>query len=808
MAFELPPLRSLRGRILALVLGLVALVLAAAIAAVAVTARAQVERQTGTMLRTASDTARELLSLRGAELAGAAGALVSDADFRQALSAADAAALQSAVDGARKRVGADLVVVLSPEGRTLASTFGGSVVVTERDLAGLTRGVAQAEAPQLYRLIDGRPYQVAIARIGASEPQGWAVIGFALDDRVAEDLSRLLGVDVSFVAAPERHPAFVASSADRDDHRPDAGIAQAPRARPVLVGAGGEQLVTWTDEIRCANGSLTLVLQRSLSSALRPYEEMRNSMLAIGALLLACAAAVAVLLTRSATRSVEDLTRAAARLEAGEYDIEIPRGGPAELEGLAGAFDGMRAAVAAREASIRHQADHHPLTGLATRARISAILHEVLAGARQAGRAVTVCLVEVQQLHSVVGSFGHAAGDQVLREVARRLAGNGGRSDRMAHVGTDQFLAIHESGEVADPARRAAALVERLRGPFDYAGVSFQLEMRAGAAAFPADGATAEELLQRADLALLRAKETGAAVGVYLKGDDGHHRHRLSILGKLRRAIEADELELHYQPKVVAATGRPMGCEALVRWRHPEHGFIPPADFIPHAERTGAIRSLTAWVLATACRDASRWEQQGIAVDVSINVSPVDFADPGFADHVALLLVQTGVDASRIVLEVTESGAMRDLAVTLRMMEQLRVLGIRFSIDDFGTGYSSLAHLKRLPVDEVKIDRSFIKELEERSDDDAVLRSTIGLAHALDLKVVAEGVEQASSWAALGRLGCDLIQGYYVSKPMPAAEFAAWMHARGAPRTGAPGTARADRTAAAGAAPAPVALRG
>ena len=199
-----------------------------------------------------------------------------------------------------------------------------------------------------------------------------------------------------------------------------------------------------------------------------------------------------------------------------------------------------------------------------------------------------------------------------------------------------------------------------------------------------------------------------------------------------------------------------VGCEALVRWRHPKKGFIPPGNFIPHAERTGAIRSVTQWVIARAFRDLKALAGRRTKIDVSINVSPLDLADPGFVDSVRTLLVQTGADAGGVVFEVTESGAMKDLPATLRMMEQLQVFGIRFSIDDFGTGYSSLAHLKRLPVDEVKIDRSFIKELEARSDDDLIVRSTINLGHAMNLKVVAEGVEVISSWDALGRLGCDL----------------------------------------------------
>jgi diguanylate cyclase len=313
----------------------------------------------------------------------------------------------------------------------------------------------------------------------------------------------------------------------------------------------------------------------------------------------------------------------------------------------------------------------------------------------------------------------------------------------------------------------------------------------------PIDGDRAAELLPRADLALYRAKEGGTTIGFYREGDDSSHRHRLAILGELKHAIVADELELHYQPKVDAKTGAVKGCEALVRWRHPQRGFISPADFIPHAERTGAIRAVTTWVLTAAMRDMKAWNESGLDIDVSVNVSPTDLADPQFADQVADLLSCARAPAGRLLLEVTESGALKDLPATLRMMEQLRILGIRFSIDDFGTGYSSLSHLKRLPVDEVKIDRSFIQELETEQGDDVIVRSTIGLGHALNLKVVAEGVEGAASWDMLRRLGCDLIQGYFVSKPLPLREFTAWVATR-ATDQGPLFRAQADRERRAG----------
>jgi diguanylate cyclase (GGDEF)-like protein len=778
MDMPFPVLRSFRTRILALVLGLVTLVLTAAIGAIAVKARAEVERQVGVQLHTAADTAREALKFRGNRLASAVDVLTSDFGFREAVSSTDAPTLLSAIENQRARINADLVIVLNPDGHPVASTLGTLSAKTQNDLKDLIASDTEGDILQLYRLIDGRPYQVVLAPVLAPVPIGWAAMGFALDDGVATDMSRLLGVDVSFVAGGEDEPQYVATSMGRQERPAFVAVTGAPEATPFVVKAGSDKILTWTNPIRTANGHLTLVLQRSLANALRPYNDVRNSIFAIGALLLVIASALAVLLARSATKPVEDLKKAAERLEAGDYSVEVPPASITELKGLASAFNAMRSAVADREATIRHQANHDALTGLPTRPLITEILDELLIRAKLVGRAVSVCLVEIQQFQSIIGSFGHAAGDEVLSEVARRLVAHEGPPDRVGHIGTDRFLLLLESVGPAEAARQAEAIAERLQDSFDYSGVSFQLEMRVGVVMFPTDGGQAAELLQRADLALYRAKETGVTVGVYREGDDGSHRQRLSILGELRRAIASDELELHYQPKVDALTGHLVGCEALVRWLHPQKGYIPPSDFIPHAERTGAIRSLTAWVVATALRDLRCWQEAGFGIDVSINVSPVDLADPGFANNIAVLLVQTGADASHVVLEVTESGAMKDLPATLRMMEQLRVLGIRFSIDDFGTGYSSLAHLKRLPVDEVKIDRSFIRELEAQSDDDVIVRSTINLGHALNLKVVAEGVEAASSWEALGRLGCDLIQGYFVSKPLPTRQFTAWMTAR------------------------------
>jgi diguanylate cyclase (GGDEF)-like protein len=683
----------------------------------------------------------------------------------------------SALANHRSRIGADVLIVLNPEGQVVASTLATLSARTHADLQTLVAGDTDGQLMRLYRLIDGRPYQLVIAPVLAPDPIGWTAMGFALDDKVATDMARLLGVEVSFIAGNDS-PPYVASSRPSGQREELADVRRGAGGGPFSVRTEDDELLTWTNPIRSANGPLTLVLQQSLESALRPYLQLREWILAIGLGILAVASTLAVLLARSAIRPVDKLIVAVERLEAGDYDTAVPKARTNEFIRLSKAFDTMRGAVAERERIIRHQAMHDSLTGLPTRARMTEVLDELITAKRRESRALAICIVELLQFRNVVGSFGHAAADGLLREVAQRLASDGGMHDRTARIGTDQFLVVLEKFDETSSVRAGDRIGEKLRAPFDYDGVSLQLETRIGVAMFPTDAQCAADLLQLADLALYRAGETGAGVSAFVRGDDEVHRHRLAILGALRRAIAADELELHYQPKVSLRTGEVVGCEALVRWRHPQKGVIPPSDFIAHAERTGLIRVLTTWVLGTAFRQLHAWQMAGVAIDVAINVSPVDLADPDFADSVVALLAKTGVDATRVVLEVTESGAMKDLPNTLRIMEQLRVLGIRFSIDDFGTGYSSLAHLKGLPVDEIKIDRSFVKELEQNSADDVILRSTINLGHALNLKVVAEGVEVVAGWDALAQLDCDFVQGYFVSKPLSAADLMTWMDKR------------------------------
>jgi EAL domain-containing protein (putative c-di-GMP-specific phosphodiesterase class I) len=323
----------------------------------------------------------------------------------------------------------------------------------------------------------------------------------------------------------------------------------------------------------------------------------------------------------------------------------------------------------------------------------------------------------------------------------------------------------------------AAQIIESIRAGLIREDVPISLDAFVALCVSPTHGKDADVLLRRLDSALCDARAGATGVMVYQPGREEGHRRQLAILGDLRRAIAKNELSLHYQPKVDMLTKQVQSLEALVRWNHPRHGAIPPGEFVPLAERAGSIILLTSWVLKSAQEQMQAWHRDGFDVDVSVNLSAADLGEPELPELVRKRLTKGEPLASRLVLEITESAVMRETASAIRVMEELRHDGVRFSIDDFGTGYSSLAQLKRLPVDEIKIDKSFIIDLKRETDDEVIVRSTIELGHSLGVKVVAEGVETADGWEMLRQMGCDLAQGYFISAPLPGAQIVNWVRA-------------------------------
>ncbi len=431
---------------------------------------------------------------------------------------------------------------------------------------------------------------------------------------------------------------------------------------------------------------------------------------------------------------------------------------------------GLVARVKAAAQETEHLSLHDPLTGLPNRLHFQQRLERRLLTDGSAA----VLLMDVDRFKEVNDTLGHDVGDRLLREVGRRLRQVERGETVVARLGGDEF-AVLLGGDDVHIEGMGARITRDMARPFDLGEVTLDVMASIGIASTPRDGSSAALLLRRAEVAMYDAKHGSTGVARYDPNRDPYSSRRLSLIGDLARAVEESTLELHYQPQADPGTGQVTGVEALLRWNHPLWGSVPPDEFIPLAEHTGLIKPLTRFVLETAVRQCVTWRDSGTPVLMAVNVSMRNLLEPELADTVARMLVQAGLPAALLKLEVTESAIVSDPERAVTALERLVDLGLHVSVDDFGTGYSSLTRLRSLPVQEVKIDRSFVRHLSERDDDKAIVRAVIGLGHDLGLRVVAEGVEDEASWRLLREMECDLVQGYFLAKPMPAELMTSWL---------------------------------
>jgi len=427
------------------------------------------------------------------------------------------------------------------------------------------------------------------------------------------------------------------------------------------------------------------------------------------------------------------------------------------------------------EEMIQHMAYYDTLTNLPNRNMLYDRLLNAIRTDSGEGKSMALLLMDLDRFKEINDTLGHHRGDLLLQQVGSRLRRVLWAPDIVARLGGDEFaILLPRLAAAADVNVVVQKILKALEAPFPIEGLPIAVEASIGIALYPDHGGNPDSLLQRADVAMYAAKKSGGYV-IYDAKHDQHSPRRLALLGELRHAIDRDQLLLHYQPEIDFTTRRVRGVEALARWQHPEHGFIPPDQFIPSAEQTGLIKPLTRWVLDVALRQCEAWRRAGIRLDMAVNLSARNLHDPQLPDQVAELLKTYGVAPTVLKLEITESAIMADAGRAMDILTRLRDIGVRLSIDDFGTGYSSLGYLDRLPVDEVKIDRSFTMDLLGNGNGAMIVPCTIDLGHRLGLRVVAEGVEDQEVWDRLAALGCDAAQGYHMSRPLPAEALAHWL---------------------------------
>ena len=434
--------------------------------------------------------------------------------------------------------------------------------------------------------------------------------------------------------------------------------------------------------------------------------------------------------------------------------------------------DQLHSAVAERD----HQARHDPLTGLANRRLFHEQLVDAMDRAHTAASGLAVMVLDLDRFKQVNDSLGHASGDRLLQEVGIRLTSAVGPLATVARLGSDEFAVLFPCAyDGADASAVAREIETALEVPFEVGELSLEVDATLGVAVFPLHGETAEGLLKGATTAMNQAKQLKSGIAVYTGDHDAQSARRLALVSELRAALEEGEIEVHYQPKVELRGERVSGVEALIRWDHPVRGPISPEEFIPVAEETGLIRTLTTYVLRRALRDCGQWRRGGHAIHVSVNLSPRSLLDEDLPADVATVLEEESAAPTWLTFEITETSIMADPVRSTEVLERLSAMGIGLAVDDFGAGHSTLTYLKRLPVDEVKIDKSFVKGMAMDSRDVAIVRSVVDLGANLGLRVVAEGVEDQATLSRLSKMGCGVAQGFHLSRPLPSVELAAWL---------------------------------
>ena len=715
-----------------------------------------------------------LLDVRGRRLADGVQLLAADFGFRDAVASGDSATMRSVLMNHGKRINASDMILLSMDGTVLASTLDdvpeGSTFRYDQALRENRRN----RQAMLMVPLQGMPHLLVEAPVLAPLPIARVVMGLRMDTAFAEELRSLSNLEVSFLAIDRQQPGELVSTQPQVLRDSIANL---------MLGEGRRHGVSTTEHqdhsflsqslvlASTANGQVLALLQSPLDAAMQAFVPLDEKILGIALIALIASLIGALLLARGVSRPVQALAQAAERIGQGDYHTPVALERSDELGRLALAVNSMQSGIAEREQQLAHNALHDRLTGLPNRA----LAMERLGSAIALNRPIAVIYLGIDNLRVASETAGPDAVDQLLLTVSRRLEAVLRPGDTLAHLIADEFLLLLEGAGSDEAVGMADKLQQLLLRPQRINGHDLALDCRLGIAAYPADGESAHTLLERAAIAMKDAAQMPGRLQIYEQGRDLAHRRQITLIRDLRHAPNQGQLLLHYQPKLDIRQGHVRQAEALLRWQHPQYGMVSPAEFIPLAERSGSIQLLTQWVIEEGIRQLCEWNRRGLYLQLSLNISADDLLGDELAHRVSALLRRYGLPAEQLLFEITESAVMREPEKALKVLHLLRDCGISLSVDDFGTGYSSLAHLKRLPVQELKIDQSFVRNLDETSEDAVIVRSTIEMSHNLGLKVVVEGVEYAHSLRLLERWQCDTAQGYLISRPLSADAFEAWV---------------------------------
>jgi diguanylate cyclase (GGDEF)-like protein len=771
-------MRSLRSKILALACLLVAVTQLITIGAVLITANREISNRGEQSLSRAAKAAETISIGRIRRLETAVRELAANAALRTAVNGGAIPSRLELLESARLQAGVDLALIEGPGGEVLART--GSRPDGAAAYSGIVTLDAETVAGRSFIDVGGVVFELLTLPAGRAGNAVLLGVGLRVDPELADYFQRLVGSQVAMLVRTGPMTRIISTSSDGDPGSFQlaalkAGTSRYRRAERVTI-AGAEHLAMLVP-LAPGSSDVELLVSASVDEIMRPFRELRLTMLQLSTIALALAIIGSVLLSQTITRPLNQLLAAARRIRDGDYHQPLTIAAEGEFAEVKDTLNAMQESIAEREARITYQARFDALTGLPSRVVAIEALAVAARDGRDAGTPVSVVVIDLNRISELGSTLGPDIGGALLCQAAERLRASLDPRHTLARLESDQFVVILRGIDADDAQETSDDLLRLLNAGLSVRDVNVSCDAVAGIAAFPVHGDDAAQLMQRAALARNRARQAGRSVGVYEEGNEAEQVAQLSLLADLRRAARHDELRLYLQPKVRLSDGRICGAEALVRWQHPTFGFLTPDKFIPVAEQSGNISLITNWALQASVRECRMLQEEGLDLPISVNVSGRDLQNRHLPSLVLSLLRDHDLDARFLMMEITENAVIADFLHATHMLEHLRDLGIRIAVDDFGTGYSSLAQLKNLPVDELKIDRAFVRDLPGNRDDAAIVRATITLAHEMGLEVLAEGIENAEAMQWLQEQGCERAQGYLISKPIPAESFARWVRA-------------------------------
>jgi len=682
----------------------------------------------------------------------------------------DSASLRSALMNHQRRISSDITWVLDPQGQLLASTSNNQNEALSVTPALFHQGTIRwLQLGEQFYLVKSAPIKFVES---SRQINAWVFMGILASGLINQELVELTDMQINLFL-PEAQAQLLGSSMQPEQQSMLQGqtLSLSSDLHNLLLG-DEELLYTTTTLGLWQDRPIYLLLSTEKHKAYLSYNSLLGQLIGILFVAALMALVAAMLLSKGITGPIIELVQAARKIRQGKYVKHFPSSSTNEVSTLSLAISDMQKGIKKREEEIHQLAFYDELTGLPNRTQFTSHIQELIA-AKDATK-TAVLMMDIDRFKDINDTVGHEVGDLLLKEVAKRLQTFTSEQIFCASIGGDEFgIVIQDFGETRPEllAEDIASIFER---PFNIDQLNLDMDASIGIAVYPYDAETVAGLVQCADIALYSCKGKHYSYAVYKPELNKHSVQRLSLMSELREALAEGQLQLYYQPKLSIAENKITTVECLIRWIHPTHGFINPDDFIPLAEQTGAIRDVTSWGLNVALRQQKKWRQAGHNIGVAVNISALDLVDMKLPAYVSELMSKYGTQANMLTLEVTESAIMSDPENAIKALSTLQRMGIILSIDDFGTGYSSMAQLKKMPVDELKIDKAFVLDVAKNTDDQIMVKTMVSLAQNLSLTTVAEGVEDKASLEFLASIGCTKAQGYYLSKPIPADQFDQW----------------------------------